>query len=86
MSANANAKSDACVPKRKLELLDNTIKELTETIGKRDQQIQELTRRNQSLENLAKLRANCRCVSTTEFYHSIHEKHCHCTWCDPAGN
>ena len=86
MSANANAKTDACVHKQKLELLDKVTKELTETIKKRDQQIEELKRRNQQLEALQRLRSNCRCISTTEYYHAIHEKHCHCTWCDPAGN
>jgi predicted RNase H-like nuclease (RuvC/YqgF family) len=86
MSANANAMTDVCVLKLKLELLDKLAKELSETIKKRDQRIEELTRRNQQLEALQNLRRNCKCISTTEFYHTIHEKHCHCTWCDPAGN
>jgi hypothetical protein len=83
---SANATTEVCVLKQKLELLDKVAKELSETIKKRDQRILELTRRNQQLENLQNLRRNCNCISTTEFYHAIHEKHCHCTWCDPAGN
>jgi predicted RNase H-like nuclease (RuvC/YqgF family) len=85
MSSNAKVvKVD--VVAQKLELLDQTAKALTKLIKQQEQKIQELTRHNQQLENLQSLRRNCKCVSTTEFYHAIHEKHCHCTWCDPAGN
>ena len=74
---------------RELELgkliTDELAKQLLDICMKQEQSIQELTYRNQVLENLQR-NCRCKCASSTEFYRALHGKGCHCSWCDPAGN
>lgn len=79
MSTNANVK---------VELLDKRVKALTELIKKQEQKIQDLTRRNQVLENLVNLRQRCRCkcISPAEWSRAHHGEECGCSDCFPAGN